>query len=187
MGPTRASAEGRGWGCAEPDQPVGGGPADVVRPAQVLQAQMRRRTCRAARCTPWRAQVGSAWCRLCQDSPMDAMASGQKLVALPGAVNGRSPIMWHIELIDQVMWCSTAARMRPAQKNAVSAPHQDMVMNPPSRPGADRLRAVVRVRASGAASTPSTTSWYCATSAAVAVADPILVLGPLTRPAVTSL
>jgi hypothetical protein len=35
-------------------------------------------------CTPWRAQVGSAWCRLCQDSPMDRIASGQTLVALPG-------------------------------------------------------------------------------------------------------
>jgi hypothetical protein len=41
------------------------------------------------------------------------------------ASNGRSPIMWQIELTDQVTWCSTATRTSPAQKNAVSAPHQD--------------------------------------------------------------
>ena len=187
MGPTRASAEGRGWGCAEPDQPVGGGPADVVRPAQVLQAQMRRADMSSC---PLHSVAGAGGVGVVQVVP--GLAHGRdgqrpEVGGLAGAVNGRSPIMWQIEWIDKVMWCSTAARMSPAQKNAVSAPHQDRVMNPPSRPGADRLRAVVRVRAAGAASTPSTTSWYCATSAAVAVADPILVLGPLTRPAVTSL
>ena len=31
--------------------------------------------------TPCRAQVGSAWCRLCQVSPKDRIASGQKLAA----------------------------------------------------------------------------------------------------------
>ena len=49
-------------------------------------------------------------------------ASGQKLVALPVAVNDarcgerRSPIMWQFKLIDQVMWCSTATRTRPARR-----------------------------------------------------------------------
>ena len=57
---------------------------------------------------------------------MDRTASGQKFVALPWARNGRSPIMWQIELIDQVTWCSTAMRTSPAQKNAVNAPQNDM-------------------------------------------------------------
>jgi hypothetical protein len=43
------------------------------------------------------------------------------------------PIMWQIEFIDQLTWCNTATRTSPAQKNAVSAPHQDMVIRPPSR------------------------------------------------------
>jgi hypothetical protein len=79
--------------------------------------------------TPWRAQVGSAWCRLCHDSPIEAMASGQKFVERSRAVKGRLPIMWQIELIDQVTCSSTATRTRPAQKNPVSAPHQDQVIS----------------------------------------------------------
>src|SRR5581483_2352129 len=31
--------------------------------------------------TPWRAPVGSAWCELCQLSPKEMIAKGQKLVA----------------------------------------------------------------------------------------------------------
>ena len=46
--------------------------------------------------------------------------------------------MWQIELIDQVTWCSTATRTSPAQKNAVSAPHQDIVIRPPITAGASR-------------------------------------------------
>ena len=55
-------------------------------------------------------------------------------------MNGRFPIMWQIELVDQVTWCSAAMRTSPAQKNAVSAPHQDQVIRPPSRTGMVRLR-----------------------------------------------
>jgi hypothetical protein len=73
---------------------------------------------------------------------MDRTASGQKFVALPCARNGRSPIMWQIELIDQVMWCSTAIRTSPAQKNAVRAPQNDIVIRPPRTAGASRLTAV---------------------------------------------
>jgi len=52
--------------------------------------------------TPWRAQVGSAWCKLCQDSPSDVIASGQKFVDWSRRVQGRSPTIRQIELIDQV-------------------------------------------------------------------------------------
>ena len=38
--------------------------------------------------TPWRALVGSAWCRLCHDSPMLSTASGQKLADLSREANG---------------------------------------------------------------------------------------------------
>ena len=95
------------------------------------------------RCTPCRAQVGSAWCRLCQDSPPDRIASGQKFAALSREVNGRSPSMWQIELVDQVTWCSTAMRTRPAQKNAVNAPHHDRVTRPPMTPGRNSEMIVV--------------------------------------------
>ena len=49
-------------------------------------------------------------------------------------MNGLLPIMWQIELIDQVTWCSTAMRTSPAQNSAVSAPHQDQLISPPSAP-----------------------------------------------------
>src|SRR5947208_1677751 len=39
--------------------------------------------------TPWRAAVGSAWCRLCQDSPIDGIASHATLPDLSRALNGR--------------------------------------------------------------------------------------------------
>ncbi|GHG03967.1 hypothetical protein GCM10017567_19930 [Amycolatopsis bullii] len=50
--------------------------------------------------------------------------------------------MWHREFTDQVTWCSTATRTRPAQKNAVSAPHQDIVTNPPINAGASSVTTV---------------------------------------------
>src|SRR5258708_254732 len=89
------------------------------------------------RSTPWRADVGSAWCRLCQLSPKLRIASGQKFAALSPlrSSNGRSPTTWQIELIDQVMWCRNDTRTRPAQKNAHSAPDHDQVMSPPSAAG----------------------------------------------------
>ena len=68
------------------------------------------------------AQVGSAWCRLCHDSPKLRIASGQKLVERSRAANGRLPIVWQIELTDQVTWCDSATRTSRAQKNAVQAP-----------------------------------------------------------------
>src|SRR3954465_13375523 len=66
--------------------------------------------------TPCRAAVGSAWCMLGQLSPKLRIASGQKLALLSRAAKGRSPIMWQIELIDQVTWCSRKIRTREAQK-----------------------------------------------------------------------
>ena len=57
---------------------------------------------------PCRAQVGSAWCRLCQDSPKDAMASQATLRDLSRTSNSSLPKVWQIELIDQVTWCSSA-------------------------------------------------------------------------------
>ena len=91
------------------------------------------------RSTPCRAQVGSAWCRLCQASPMLRMASGQKLRDLSRLANGRLPIMWQIELIDHVTWCSTPIRTRLPQKKPVTAPHQDQVTRPPMIAGNARL------------------------------------------------
>ena len=44
---------------------------------------------------------------------MVAMASGQKFVERSRTVHGRVPIMWQIELTDQVTWCSTADADQP--------------------------------------------------------------------------
>src|SRR5689334_9867529 len=85
--------------------------------------------------TPCRAQVGSAWCRLCQDSPPDGIASHQTFADLSRETNGRLPIAWQIELIDQVTWCSSPTRTSEPQKNAVSAPCQDQVISPPRAAG----------------------------------------------------
>ena len=80
------------------------------------------------------------------------------------SVNGLLPIMWQIELIDQVTWCSAAMRTRPAQNSPGSAPHQDQLISPPSAAGAARVStdqprsqpmwACQKPRASAAAEVP---------------------------------
>src|SRR5580658_6362053 len=80
---------------------------------------------------PCRAHVGSAWCRLCQDSPNDAMASQATLRDLSRTSNSSLPKVWQMELIDQVTWCSSAMRTRLPQKKAVTAAHQDIPHSPP--------------------------------------------------------
>src|SRR3954470_24243969 len=94
------------------------------------------------RSTPCRAQVGSAWCRLCQDSPKLKIASGQKFADRSREENGRSPIMWQIELTDQVTWCRKAMRTRQDKKNAVSAPCQDQLISPPTTAGPNSENSV---------------------------------------------
>ena len=94
------------------------------------------------RSTPWRAPVGSAWWELCQDSPMDRIASGQKFAARSRLSNGREPTMWQMELTDQVTWCRNATRTKPAQNSAVTPPHTDQVIRPPSTPGRPSVTTV---------------------------------------------
>src|SRR5271155_4583230 len=86
--------------------------------------------------TPCRAQVGSAWCRLCQDSPNDRIASQFTFRDLSLTSNSSWPNVWQIELIDQVTWCRKATRTRLAQKNAMTAPCQDHIQSPPISAGA---------------------------------------------------
>src|SRR5690242_11970889 len=92
--------------------------------------------------TPWRALVGSAWCRLCQDSPPEGIASHQTLPEKSREAKGRSPTVWQIELIDQVTWWIRPMRTTVPQKNAVSAPCQDQVIRPPSTGGSSRELSV---------------------------------------------
>src|SRR5215216_4501652 len=68
-------------------------------------------------------------------SPIDGIASHQTFADLSRETNGRSPIVWQIELIDHVTWCSAATRTSEPQKKAVSAPCQDQVIRPPSTGG----------------------------------------------------
>src|SRR5882757_3210351 len=87
---------------------------------------------------PCRAQVGSEWCRLCQDSPNEGMASQATLRDLSRTSKSSLPNVWQTELIDQVTWCSRQMRTRLAQKNAVSAPAMDIDQRPPIRAGNHR-------------------------------------------------
>src|SRR5258708_39287990 len=85
---------------------------------------------------PCRAQVGSEWCRLCQDSPNEGMASQATLRDLSRTSKSSLPNVWQTELIDQVTWCSRQMRTRLAQKKAVSAPAMEIDHRPPIRAGA---------------------------------------------------
>src|SRR6202044_18285 len=87
---------------------------------------------------PCRAQVGSEWCRLCQDSPNEGMASQATLRDLSRTSKSSLPNVWQTELIDQVTWCSRQIRTRLAQKNAVSAPAMDIDQSPPISAGRSR-------------------------------------------------
>src|SRR5712691_429924 len=89
--------------------------------------------------TPCRAHVGSAWWRLCQESPKLSKARGQKFVDRSRTANGLSPMRWQIELTDQVTWLWKPARTRLAQKKAARAPGHDQVSKPPIRAGAKML------------------------------------------------
>src|SRR6202044_3034691 len=89
---------------------------------------------------PCRAQVGSAWCRLCQDSLKDAIASQETFTERSRDCQSVLPQVWQIELVDQVTWCSSVMRTRLAQKNASMARCQDQtpveVQKPPATAGA---------------------------------------------------
>src|SRR5690606_15576591 len=69
--------------------------------------------------TPCRAQVGSAWCRLCQDSPKEGTASHHTFRERSRTSKFSSPMVWQMEFTDQVTCCCSARRTSPAQKNAV--------------------------------------------------------------------
>ena len=92
---------------------------------------------------PCRAQVGSAWCRLCQDSPKDAIAIQDTFFDLSRTSNSSLPKVWQMELMAQVTWCSSATRTRLAQKKAVSAPCQDIPHSPPMSAGSSRVTATI--------------------------------------------
>ena len=107
----------------------------VAQPSISNQRMIRALESICPRSTPCRALVGSAWCRLCHDSPHDSTASHHTLPDRSRDLNGRLPTAWQIELIDQVTWCSSATRTREPQKNAVNAPYQDIVTRPPTSGG----------------------------------------------------
>src|SRR5215469_14872150 len=87
---------------------------------------------------PCLAHVGSAWCRLCQDSPKDRIASQLTFLDLSLTSNSSLPNVWQIELIDQVTGCRKATGTRLPQKNEVTAPCQDHAQSPPMSAGASR-------------------------------------------------
>ena len=74
------------------------------------------------RSTPWRADAGMAWCRLCHDSPNESTARARTLPLWSFVRNGRRPNTWQIELMLHVTWWSSAMRTTPAHRNAVRAP-----------------------------------------------------------------
>ena len=98
------------------------------------KARSAGRRCRSARVrTPCRAQVGSAWCRLCQLSPKDRMASGQKL--RPGRLAGleRALAVHVADRVDRPGHVVQQRRPGPGRprRTRVSAPRHDQVTSPP--------------------------------------------------------
>ena len=115
---------------------------------------------------PWRAQVGSEWCRLCQDSPKEGMASHATFRDLSRTSKSSWPKVWQTELMDQVTWCSRQTRTRLAQKNAVRAPASDIDHRPPIRAGpSSEIRAhsgkVLEIRRMGASASRSGQNFCC--------------------------
>src|SRR5579863_703491 len=94
----------------------------VAQPNFSISQIMRADESSWPRRTPWRADVGYAWWRLCHDSPMESTASAATLRLSSVVVKGRRPTMWQIELTPQVTWWSRAIRTRPAHTNALMAP-----------------------------------------------------------------
>ena len=121
----------------DPGQSLRARPADLGGPAELLEEPDRPgrdvELARAARRAGRRSGRRGAGCARTRRS--DRNASGQKFADLSRAAKGRSPIMWQMELTDQVTWCSSAMRTRPAQKKQVSAPLHDMVIRPPITAG----------------------------------------------------
>ena len=59
-----------------------------------------------------------------------------------------SPQVWQMELVDQVTWCSSVTRTRPAQKNISMAPCQDQTaaevfQKPPITAGASSVNRTI--------------------------------------------
>src|ERR1035438_3616736 len=84
---------------------------------------------------PWRAHVGSAWCTLCHDSPIDSTDSHHTLPERSRERSGRLPVTWQMELMDQVTWWNRPTRTSVAQKKAVTAPGHDIDQTPPASGG----------------------------------------------------
>src|SRR5688500_2793494 len=89
--------------------------------------------------SPWRAEVGKAWCELCQPSPRPNNPHSQLFRESSPTSYSLRPKTWQIELIDQVMWCVMKIRTRPPQTRPSSAPSHDQVTRPPISVGTLRL------------------------------------------------
>src|ERR1700739_4294789 len=93
------------------------------------------------RLTPWRADPGAAWWKLCQASPRDGTANHQTLRLSSDVLKGRRPVMWHTELMEKVTWWSRATRTRLPQKKAQRAACPDQTQSPPHAGGGRIERA----------------------------------------------
>ena len=93
--------------------------------------------------TPCRAHVGSAWCRLCQDSPNEGIASHHTFRARSRVLKSSLPNTWQIELIENVMCSPANTRMSPAQNSAVRAPCQENVSSAPRPIGTRNVESTI--------------------------------------------
>ena len=129
-------------------------PAHVVRPSRAS----RRPRSAGRRCRPGprvrragrRSGRRGAGCATTR--PSDRIASHHTLPDLSRLLNGRSPIVWQIELIDQVTWCSSADPDQPApEERGQRALPRPWTSRPP-------------MTAAGAARRATTTAGSCARS-----------------------
>jgi hypothetical protein len=133
-----------------------------TQPSFSIAQMIRAEVSICPRRTPWRAHVGSLWCRLCHDSPIEGIASHHTLPDLSRDLKGRCPTAWQMELMDQVTWCSSPTRTSEPQKKAVAAPCHDIDHTPPTTSG----RASDTATSHGKARETRTMSWSFSRSGA---------------------
>lgn len=107
----------------------------VIQPRRSITEMTAALVSTWKRPTPWRTEPGSAWWKLCHDSPIDGRASHHTLRLSSLVLKGLRPTTWQIELMAKVTWCNTAIRTKLPQKNAVTAPCHDHDHKPPASGG----------------------------------------------------
>ncbi len=126
---------------------LGLGPAHVVREVHALEhANDSGARIDLTLSTPWRAQVGSTWCRLCQDSPKEGIASQLTLLERSRLLKGRLPNTWQIRVNRPGHVVHECDANNAAPEHAVRRRSHDQVIRPPMMPGSRNVMTTMMGR-----------------------------------------